>query len=122
MTNEGKEIDKKYTYHNFLGGWYLTLDSAWANRVAVVQQGNGYEFYIWDDTFSGLEKIMSVYVLSGEDRDKEAMKQNRFVLYNGESVTYVANLEVASATYRITQDTLQKSFHLIHHDWKNGET
>ena len=122
MTNEGEEIDKKYTYHNFLGGWYLTLDSAWANRVAVIQQGNGYEFYIWDDMFSSVEKIMSVYVLTGDERDKDPMMQNRFVLYNGDSVTYVANLEVASAAYHITRDTLQKSFHLIHHDWKNGET
>ena len=122
MTDEGEEFDKKYTYHNFLGGWYLSLDRGWASRVAVIQQGNGYEFYIWDDTFSGVEKIMSVYVLTGDDRDEEAITQNRFVLYNGDTVTYAASLEVAAATYQITQDTLQKSFHLIHHDWKNGET
>jgi hypothetical protein len=122
MTAEGDEIDKKYTYHNFYGGWYLTLDSAWAKRVAVVQQGNMYEFYIWDEAFSGVEKIMTVYALNGEDRDEEAIRHNRFVLYDTDTVTYAANLEVASAAYHITQDTLQKSFHLIHHDWKNGET
>ena len=122
MTADGDEIDKKYTYHNFQGGWYLTLDSAWANRVAVVQQGNMYEFYIWNEVFSSAEKIMTVFAFNGDTRDEEAMKHNRFVLYKADTVTYAANLEVASAAYHITQDTLQKSFYLIQHDWKNGET
>ena len=122
MTANGDEVDKKYTYHNFQGGWYLTLDGAWANRLAVIQQGNMYEFYIWNEDYSNAEKIMTVFAFNGDSRDEEAIKHNRFVLYHADTVTYAANLEVASAAYHITQDTLQKSFHLIHHDWKNGET
>lgn len=122
MAADGSEIDKKYTYHNFQSGWYLTLDGAWAKRLAVIQQGSVYEFYIWNETYDNVEKIMTVFSLSGENRDEEAISQNRFVLYAGDKMTYAVNLEVASAAYHITQDTLQKSFHLIHHDWKNGET
>lgn len=122
MKADGGEVDKKYTYHNFLGGWYLTLDSSWAERLAVIQQGNVYEFYIWNETFSSVEKIMTIFALSGDDRDEEAIRQNRVVLYAGDTVTYAVNLEVASAAYHITKDTLQKNFHLIHYDWKNGET
>ena len=122
MTAEGTEVDKKYTYHNFQGGWYLTLDSSWAKRLAVIQQSNMYEFYIWDEAFYRAEKIMTVFALTGDGRDEEAMRHNRFVLHAGDNVTYAANLEVASAAYLITQETLKKSFHMIHHDWKNGET
>ena len=122
MTEQGEEVDKKFTYHNFQSGWYLTLDSSWATRLAVVQQGNAYEYYIWDEAFQTAQKTMTVFELTGDDRDEEAVKNNRFVLYHGDSVTYAANLEVASAAYHITQDTLTKSFHLIHQDWKNGET
>lgn len=122
MTAGGDEIDKKYTYHNFQGGWYLTLDSAWAQRLAVVQVGSAYEFYIWDETFTNADKILTIFALTGDHRDEEALQYNRVVLYAGDSVIYAVNLEVASAAYHITQDTLQKSFHLIHHDWKNGET
>ena len=100
----------------------MTLDGAWAKRLAVIQQGNMYEFYIWNETYDNPEKIMTVFSLSGDHRDEEAISQNRFVLYAGDKITYAVNLEVASAAYHITQDTLQKSFHLIHHDWKNGET
>lgn len=122
MTATGDEVDKRYTYHNFQGGWYLTLDSEWSKRLAVVQLGNVYEFYIWNETYSKADKIMTIFVLSGDDRDEEALQKNRFVLYAGDTITYAVNLEVASASYMITKDTLQKSFHLIQYDWKNGET
>lgn len=122
MTAEGDEVEKKYTYHNFQSGWYLTLDGLWAKRMAVIQQGNAYEFYIWNEDFTNPEKVMTVFALTGDDRDEEAVRHNRFVLHNTDNIIYAANLEVASAAYNITQDTLQKSFHLIHQDWKNGET
>lgn len=122
MTDQGDEVEKMFTYHNFQGGWYMNLDGSWANRVAVVQQGNAYEFYIWDEPFLTPQKTMTVFALTGDDRDEEATINNRFVLHQTDSVTYAANLEVASAAYHITQDTLTKSFHLIQQDWKNGET
>ena len=122
MTPEGGEVEKKFTYHNFQSGWYLTLDSEWAQRLAVMQLGNSFEFYVWNESFSSCRKIMTIHAITGEDRDELANQTNRFVLYKGDQVTFAADLEVASATYSITQDTLIKSFHLIHQDWKNGET
>lgn len=122
MTVEGKEIEKKYTFHNFQGGWYLTLDSQWAHRVAVVQQGSVYEFYLWDELFQTSQKMMTIYMLTGNNRQEQATVNHRFVLYQTDSVVYAAELEVASAACGLTPDTLPKSFYLIHQDWKNGET
>lgn len=122
ITVAGAEVEKGYTYHNFRGGWYLNLDSKWAPRVAVLEKGNAYEFYLWDEAFAAAEKLLTVFVLTGNDRDELAAQDNRFVLLKGDSVLYAANLEVPSANYGITQETLIKSFHLIHQDWKTGET
>ena len=122
MTAIGDEVEKVYTYHNFQGGWYMTLDSRWASRVAVLQQGSAYEFYVWDESFTSAQKLMTVYTLTGSDREEQALLDNRFVLFKGDAVLYAANLDVFSAAYGITQDTLIKSFHLIHQDWKTGET
>lgn len=122
MTNTGAEVDKVYTYHNFQSGWYMTLESKWAPRIAVVQQGSTYDFFLWDEEFQEAQKLLTVYALSGENRDELATRDNRFVLYKGDAVVYAAYLEVASAAYGITQDTLIQSFHLIHQDWKTGET
>lgn len=122
LTPSGGEVDKAYTYHNFRGGWYMTLDGDWASRVAVVQRGNTYEFYVWDEAFAESQKLFTVYTFSASDREEQGLKNNRFVLYRTDELLYAADLDVSSAGYGITQDTLIRSFHLIHQDWKTGET
>ena len=122
MTGAGTEVDKGYTYHNFQGGWYLDLQNQWAPRVAVLQKGSAYEFYLWDEAFVDAQKLLTVYALTGKDRDEQAVQDNRFVLFKGDTTVYAASLEVPSASCGITQDTLIESFHLIHQDWKTGET
>lgn len=122
MDSDGSEIDKLYSYHNYMGGWYLCLSSDLAPRMSVIQQGNSYEFSIWDEDFNQSEKLMSVFVLTGQKRDEQASIDNRFVLYRTESTVYAANLEVASAAYGISKDGLINSFRLILQDWNTGET
>ena len=39
MDLEGREMDKFFTFHNYLGGWYMQLASSWAPRVSVEQAG-----------------------------------------------------------------------------------
>ena len=122
MTADGAEVDKMYTYHNFVGGWYMELNSEVASRFTVTQKGSTYEFSLWDEGFTTAEKLMSVYVLTGQKREEQAVADNRFVLYRGESTVYAANLEVASAAYGMTRESLINSFHLILQDWKTGVT
>lgn len=122
MTADGSEVDKMYTYHNFVGGWYMRLNSEIAERFTVDQKGSSYEFSLWDEAFASAEKLMTVYVLTGQKREEQAVADNRFVLYRSESVVYAANLEVASAAYGMTKENLIDSFHLIQQDWKTGVT
>ena len=122
MTAEGAEIEKKYTFHDFQSGWYITLNSNWADRVAVVQQGNVYEFYLWDEAFQSPRKWMNLYMLSGDSREQQAKIDSRFELYRTDTVIYAAKVDGYAAECGITPDGLVKSFYLIHQDWKNGET
>ena len=122
MTATGEEIEKCYTYHNFQSGWYVTLGSNWAPRVAAVQQGNAFSFYVWDEAFTQSQKLFTIYAFTGEDRQELAARDNRFALLENETTVYAAYLEVAAASYGISQDTLIQSFRLIHQDWKTGET
>ena len=120
MTSSGREIDKMYTYHNFVGGWYMQLDSKIAHNVTVLQHGNSYEFGIWDPETQSIQRLMSVYVLTGKKREEQATIDNRFVLHRTDSTVYAAYLDVASANYGITKDGLINSFHLILQDWYDG--
>lgn len=120
MTPDGTEIDKMYTYHNFFSGWFIRLDSELAPRLTVIQQGSSFEFSIWDEEFQTMEKLMTIYALTGQKREEQAVIDNRFILYRTESVVYAANLEVDSAFYGITKESLIGSFHPILQDWYTG--
>lgn len=121
MTSRGKEVNKQYTYHNFVGGWYVQLDKKLATRITVTQKGNSYEFSLWDRSFTQTEKLFSVYVLTGQKREEQAITDNRFVIYKTDTTIYAGNLEVASAAYGVSKESLIQSFHLILQDWKTGE-
>lgn len=122
MTPSGTEVNKLYTYHNFLGGWYMQLDDSWAKRLAVRSTGNVYEFFVWDESYKTTQKIMTVTVLNGQSREREGIADGAFILYKTESVVYSAVLEEQAEAYGLTQENAIYSFRLIQYDWKTGET
>ena len=63
-----------------------------------------------------------ISTMSGQKREEQAIRDNRFVLYRTDTTVYAANLEVASAAYGMSKESLIQSFHLILQDWKTGET
>lgn len=122
MCADGSEVDKLYTYHNFSGGWYLQLRNDLAPRMAVIQRGNSYELYLWNEEHTDAEKLLTIHVLTGAKREEQGTINNRFVVYRTETVVYAAELEVASGAYGMSRDGLISNFHIIVQDWKTGET
>lgn len=122
MDLEGREVDKMYTFHNFAGGWYIQLDSRWATQTTMEETVGAHSFYIWNSEQKANVPVFTVFALTGDNRDVEAVEENRFVLYRTEGVVYAARLDSAAAEYGITQDYLISAFRLIHLDWNLGET
>lgn len=122
MDLDGKEVDKLYTFHDFLGGWYVQLDPMWAERVTVEQWGDTFTFYVWDEDYITAAEIFNIYILTGSDRDEEAQKNGRFPLYRAEGVAYAARLGGDAPMYGITKEYLNTSFRLIRQDWRTGES
>ena len=118
----GTQIDKAYTYHNFMGGWYVELDKAWAQQLTVTQNGNSYEFYAWTNNYQSCERLFTVQVLTNQERDGAVTDGDRFILLKTESATYCATLGPAADKYDITQQSITRSFRLIVRDWNTGET
>lgn len=119
MTSHGETIDKLYTYHNFIGGWYIQVENLLAPQLSVVDLGNVCDFYVW--TGERPVKIFSVYTLTGQSRETQSTAEGRFVLHKAESVIYSAKLDDGALQYGISQETVIRSFHLIHEHWKTGE-
>lgn len=122
MKASGEEVEKVYTYHNFISGWYLQLESRWAPILSVQYSGNSYEFSLWDEAQNSTEKIFTVFLLTGQNREEQSIKDGRFVLYKTDAVIYAAALESSAAALGITPEDLIERFHLIRQEWKTGET
>lgn len=120
MAADGSEVDKLYTYHDFGGGWYLVLDGNYRNRVYVIQNGAVSDFYLWDNFGNSSQKIMSIFTLTGQNREEQAA--GKVILYQGDTVIYAAELTVSGEVYPEAAEKLTQQFHLIHRDWKTGET
>ncbi len=122
MTPDGNEVDKICTYHNFVGGWYLQVSSKIAPRLAVLQKGYQTEFYIWNEKFTSAKKLMTIYALTGQNREEQGLSDGRFILQKTDSVVYAASIEKTAQKYDLTQENVVYCFRLIQQDWKTGET
>lgn len=122
MKPDGGEVDKMYTYHNFVGGWYMQLSSQWAPYLVVMNMGYQTDFYAWDSEFESTQKIMTVFAFTGQNREEQGLTEGRFVLHKTDSVVYAALLEEAAEDYALAQEDVVYSFRLIQQDWKTGET
>ena len=120
VNSDGSTVDKLHTYHSFTGGWYLELPQKIANSVSITQFGNSYEFFVTDSD-GVVSKLMTIYVFTGQEREEQAVADNRFALYRTESTVFAAQLEVASAAYNMTHETLINAFHLITQNAGNTE-
>lgn len=122
MAADGSEVDKIYTYHNFITGWYLKVNSSRIEDLIVLEQGNDYSFCLWDEQTQTHKKLLTVSVLTGQNRQEQSAADGRFVLYSTESVIYAAKLEDAAVEYGVTETEVIQNFRLIHQEWKTGET
>lgn len=119
---DGSEHDKRFTYHNYLQGWYMELDGDLVTRICVIPEDTGrFAFCLWDKSMTRLEKYWTVYVLTGEDRSNVAVEDGRFVLLKTDTVAYAAYMEEAARAAGMNQESLIKRFFLIQSDWKTGE-
>ena len=122
LAADGSEHDKRFTYHNYLQGWYMELDQKFVDRFCVVPEDTGrFAFCLWDRSFTQLRKLWTVYVLTGEDRSSIAAEGGRFQLLKTDSVVYACLLEEDGRKLGFTEEYLTNSFFLIQSDWKTGE-
>lgn len=119
---QGRESDKLYTFHDFMSGWYVELDSAWADHVTVEQEEGQYTFYVWNETYEEATALFTIYLFSGSSRDGDVSSDGRFLLHRSEGISYGAKLERYADQYGITEQYLIDSFSPIRQDWQTGET
>lgn len=121
MGSSGNTMDKLYTYYNAAGGWYLKIDSKLASRITVQAEANTFAFYLWNGDYTQAEKLLTIYTLTGQNREEQSLSDGKFVLLKTDATIYSATLESSADEYGITQESLIGSFSQIHQDWNSGE-
>lgn len=122
MTPTGGEVDKLFTYHNYLQGWYLELSREASDRICVSPEGrSSFRFSLWDKSGENLTDLWYLDVLTGEDRSAVATEDGRFVLLKTETAVYACRLEMGARELGVTQEMLTEAFHLIQSAWYTGE-
>lgn len=121
MASNGQTHNKLYTYYDSVGGWYLEIDSDLIPRITVQCTANAFHFYLWNEGYTETEALFTIYILTGQNHEEQSGEEERIVLMGTDTVTYAASLSPAAANYGITQQTLLRSFSLIHRDWNSGE-
>lgn len=121
LTHDAEQVDKMYTYHNYLEGWYLELDEEAASRTFLLRDtSGGYQFHLWEDR-EDRKLLFTIYRMTGEERMNVVQQEELQEVYKTDNVVYAVKLEQAASDYGITLEVLTKRFHLIQTDWNTGE-
>lgn len=127
LTADGRSKIKMTTYHNYAGGWYLTLPDRWHDQITVCrsadpQGSTAYTISQWLGYDRKPHEIFTVYAFTGERRLEQAITDGRFLLAEKGEVAYAASFGDSEWADTLTQEELNAMFHFIHMDWNSGET
>ena len=122
LTINGDQAVKMYTYHNFVGGWYLQIGNEWAENASVSNSGNTYDLFVWDAAKGERIKLLSIIALSGQNREQQSIDEHYVILHKTDTVIYVASLTPYAKQYGYTEQSIKLAFRQIQQDWKTGET
>lgn len=126
LSIDGKKTWQMTTYHNYSGGWYITLPDAWNGQITISRSSEqsgvkGYVFSKWNGPNETPEPIFTLYAFSGDDRNSVAAEDGRFVLGEKGDMTYAASLGTCALARELTQEDLIQMFNFIRVDWNSGE-
>lgn len=112
----GKTEEKLFTYHNYSGGWYLSVPREWAKELVVSRVNNEYRFSRIENDEAVL--LFRITAFAGENREKTAMEKGWQKLTEKGEVLYVCAMGEGDVSF----EQVRAMFHLIRIDWNTGET
>jgi hypothetical protein len=115
------------TYHNYNDGWYLVLPTEWRNGFTVRREtdSSGERSVVLSTYNPSTEKvadIVTIYMLTDENRSDRAQLGGRFILLSSEGTIYAAefnDMQTEFVTEERKQDMISR-FHLIYSEWNTG--
>lgn len=115
------------TYHNYSDGWYFVIPDEWREGLTIRRDTAllGERAVVISNVDEETDKVtdlLTIYMLSDENRVDRAKIAGRFVLVSSETVIYAARLwqgADVTPTEEQQKDIISR-FHLIYTEWITG--
>ncbi len=118
---ESSRTEDLFTYINVTNGWFMTLESRWAEDVSVVHSEEESVFYLWDAGHKIARKLMTIYTMTEAQWQQLPNSKTYTVLYESETVVYAAKLGDAAADYGLKPEKLIENFRMMRTDRMTDE-
>ena len=126
--SEGQGSTSCVTYHSVTDSWYLTVPNGWeAGNIAVARDDSlssrgerAVVFYYWPDREEGgkgPQKFLTVYRLTGNNRNARSKLAGRTTLYTDSTAIYCAVLDGSVWNCGLDETGLARRFKLIMPEW-----
>ena len=117
--SDGRFEQSVKTYHCLSAGWYFTIPLSWWNwdvdaLVTAISNENQMTLCINGDS------VLSVYTITGENRDSRSRMGHRLVLRRQTTTVYAGEVFEIAPYYGMDEDLLRRSFSLILGTWNNS--
>ncbi len=112
LSSGGTFQDKLFTYMNYTQGWYICLEPDASDSLTVVTDHDSCSIYGLEDGQAPV-RLLTVYALTGSDRETLVLQGPYTVLYKSESVIYAAVFEADAVRYGFTAKSLRENFYML---------
>ena len=127
--SKGQGSTSCVTYHSVTDSWYLTLPNSWDTGNIVVSRDDSLSsrgeravvFYYWpgqDENSGSPQKFLTVYRLTGNNRNARSKLAGRTTLYTDSTTTYCAVLDGGVWDCGMDETKLAQRFKLITAEWE----
>lgn len=108
------------TYYNGEDGWYLILPESWEGKIALSRSDGSSTgeravvFSYWEGNEGATPApFLTIYKLTGPNRNARAQLGNRFILRASSDTIYAAEFRTGGWDCGLDQETLPEQFRLI---------
>lgn len=117
----GNEELAMTTYHNYSDGWYLDIPDDWVDRLALkriddVTGERGIVFTLKDTESGEAVDFMTIYTLTGDNKEDRADINGRIVLYSNSEIIYSAEI-LSDISGSLSESEITQHFAVITTAW-----
>lgn len=107
------------TYHNYSDSWYIEIPDSWADDLALrrVDQVSGERAIVFSmKEENSYVDFMTIYALTGENKEDRAEIDNRIVLYSASDKIYAVEI-LSERSYSLSLHEILRRFNTISTSW-----